>query len=84
MYSLGSTYQWVPLALALGFIAPLPIYFCHRLWPKLGLDKINVPIIAGHIGLLCVGINSSALSFFLVAFWSSFYLRRYVVSPFSR
>ena len=81
MYSWGSTYQWVPLALALGFVAPLPIYFGHRMWPKLGLDKINVPIIAGHIGLLCVGINSSVLVFFMVAFWSQFYLRRYGLLP---
>ncbi|KAK8051943.1 hypothetical protein PG993_003328 [Apiospora rasikravindrae] len=77
MYSWGSTYQWVPLGLVLGFAAPLPLYLAHRYMPKYGLDKVNLPIIAWHIGYLVSGINSSILSYFLIAFWSQFYLRRY-------
>ncbi|KAK8080512.1 OPT oligopeptide transporter protein-domain-containing protein [Apiospora hydei] len=77
MYSWGSTYQWVPLGLVLGFAAPLPLYFAHRHMPNYGLDKVNLPIIAWHIGYLVSGINSSILSYFLIAFWSQFYLRRY-------
>ncbi|KAK8090769.1 OPT oligopeptide transporter protein-domain-containing protein [Apiospora phragmitis] len=68
---------WVPLGLVLGFAAPLPLYFAHRYMPKYGFDKVNIPIIAWHIGYLVSGINSSILMYFLIAFWSQFYLRRY-------
>ncbi|KAK8868122.1 OPT oligopeptide transporter protein-domain-containing protein [Apiospora arundinis] len=77
MYSWGSTYQWVPMGLVLGFAAPLPLYFAHRYMPKYGFDKVNIPIIAWHIGYLVSGINSSIMMYFLIAFWSQFYLRRY-------
>ncbi|KAH8887176.1 OPT superfamily oligopeptide transporter [Thozetella sp. PMI_491] len=77
LYSWGQTYQWVPLGLVLGFAAPLPIYFLHRAFPKLGFDKLNVSIISWHIGWLVTGINSAIISFFVVAFWSQYYLRRY-------
>ncbi|KAK8127642.1 OPT oligopeptide transporter protein-domain-containing protein [Apiospora sp. TS-2023a] len=77
MYSWGSTYQWVPLGLVLGFAAPLPLYFAHRYMPKYRLDMVNIPIITWHIGYLVSGINSSILTYFLIAFWSQFYLRRY-------
>ena len=76
MYSWGSTYQWVPLGLVLGFAAPLPLYFAHRYMPKYRLDMVNIPIITWHIGYLVSGINSSILTYFLIAFWSQFYLRR--------
>ncbi|KAK8118886.1 uncharacterized protein PG998_003512 [Apiospora kogelbergensis] len=77
MYSWGSTYQWVPMGLVLGFAAPLPLYLAHRYMPKYGFDKVNIPIIAWHIGYLVSGINSSILMYFLIAFWSQFYLRKY-------
>lgn len=51
MYSWGSTYQWVPLGLVLGFAAPLPGYFLHRLFPKVGFNYLNMSIICWHIGM---------------------------------
>jgi len=77
MYSWGSTYKWVPLGLVIGFIAPIPLYILHRFFPKAGFDYLNISIISWHIGWLVTGINSAIISFFLVAFWSQFYLRRY-------
>ena len=77
MYSTGSTYQWIPLGLVIGFVAPLPIYALHRFFPKVGFNYLNVSIISWHIGWLVTGINSAIISFFLVAFWSQYYLRRY-------
>jgi OPT family oligopeptide transporter len=78
MYSVGTgRYQWVPLAFLIGFIAPLPFYFAHRLWPKLGFNYWNVAIIVWHLGYLCTGINSSLTSVFILAFWSQLYLRKY-------
>jgi hypothetical protein len=58
MYSWGSTYQWVPLGLVIGFAAPLPIYALHRFFPKVGFNQLNVSIISWHIGWLVTGINS--------------------------
>jgi len=77
MYSMGSTYQWVPLGLVLGFAAPIPLYILHRMYPKARLDRINIALISWHIGWLVTGINSSLISYFLVAFWSQYYLRRW-------
>ncbi|RFU28658.1 hypothetical protein B7463_g7691, partial [Scytalidium lignicola] len=77
MYSWGSTYQWVPLGLVIGFVAPIPFYILHRFFPKVGFNYLNVSIISWHIGWLVTGINSAIITFFLVAFWSQFYLRRY-------
>jgi hypothetical protein len=77
MYSWGSTYQWVPLGLVIGFAAPLPIYALHRFFPKVGFNYLNVSIISWHIGWLVTGINSMIMTFFAVAFWSQFWLRRY-------
>ncbi|RDW70319.1 hypothetical protein BP5796_08716 [Coleophoma crateriformis] len=77
MYSWGSTYQWVPLGLVIGFVAPIPIYILHRLFPKMHFDYLNVSIISWHIGWLVTGINSAIVSFFVVAYFSQFYLRRY-------
>ncbi|EOO03914.1 putative opt oligopeptide transporter protein [Phaeoacremonium minimum UCRPA7] len=77
MYSWGSRYQWVPLGLVLGFVAPLPFYILHKIFPKMYFNKIHVPIVAWHVGWLVTGINSAIISFFLVAFWSQWYLRRW-------
>ncbi|CAN6674759.1 oligopeptide transporter 1 [Trichomonascus vanleenenianus] len=77
MYSVGCRYEWVPLALLVGFACPIPFYFAHRFWPKAGFQNINVPILVWYIGWLCVGVNSSITSYFVVAFVSQWYLRRY-------
>ncbi|ANB15872.1 oligopeptide transporter OPT1 [Sugiyamaella lignohabitans] len=77
MYSAGSRYEWVNFSLALGFALPLPFYFGDKLFPKLGLRNINVPILVWYIGWLCVGVNSSITSYFIVAFGSQWYLRVY-------
>lgn len=77
MYSWGSTYQWVPLGLVIGFAAPLPFYALHRYFPKVGFNYLNISIISWHIGWLVTGINSQIMTFFAVAFWSQFWLRRY-------
>lgn len=34
-------------------------------------------MVSAHVGWLSAGINSSILSYFLLAFWSQYYLRRW-------
>ncbi|KAF9241516.1 OPT oligopeptide transporter protein-domain-containing protein [Melanogaster broomeanus] len=75
LFSAGQRYQWVPWAYVLGLFVPIPFWVAHRFWPKLHLDYLYTPVIAYFIGWLCVGINSSILSYFTVAFVSQWWLR---------
>lgn len=45
LFSTGGRYWFVPVALAVGFFLPLPFYFAHRLFPRAGLQYVNVPIL---------------------------------------
>ncbi|KAG1858095.1 OPT oligopeptide transporter protein-domain-containing protein [Suillus subluteus] len=75
LFSAGQRYQWVPWAYVLGLFIPVPFWVIHRYWPKLRADYLYTPIITYYIGWLCVGINSSSLSYFTVAFVSQWWLR---------
>lgn len=77
MYSVGARYEWVPLSLLLGFVLPVPFYLAHRLFPKVGFNTVNIPILVWYIGWLCVGVNSSITSYFIIAIVSQWYLRVY-------
>jgi hypothetical protein len=77
LYAVGERYQWVTLSFLLGFLCPLPFYFGHRMTGWGGFSYINTSIILWFMGNLFVGINSSLTSFFIVAFFSQFYLRKY-------
>ncbi|KAH7912216.1 OPT oligopeptide transporter [Hygrophoropsis aurantiaca] len=75
LFSVGKRYQWVPWSYIVGLFAPIPFWLVHRYWPKLRADYYYTPIICTYIGWLCVGINSSILSFFTIAFVSQWWLR---------
>lgn len=76
LFSVGSKYQWVPLATFFGFLAPLPFWYAHRRWPRAGLGHINTPVILFYMCYLNLGINSSVMTFFLAGFASQWFLRR--------
>lgn len=84
LFSIGSKYQWVPLATLLGFVAPVPFWLAHRKWPRLGLDQINTPVMFFYMCYLNVGINSSVMMFFLIGFTSQWYIRRNYPNMFVR
>ncbi|KAH7913890.1 OPT oligopeptide transporter protein-domain-containing protein [Hygrophoropsis aurantiaca] len=75
LFAAGTRYQWVPFAYLIGLVVPVPFWLAHRYYPKLRLDYLYTPVICYFIGWLCVGINSSILSYFAVAFVSQWYLR---------
>ncbi|KAG2059197.1 OPT superfamily oligopeptide transporter [Suillus hirtellus] len=75
LFSAGQRYQWVPWAYLVGLFIPVPFWVIHRYWPKLRADYLYTPVIAYFIGWLCVGINSSILSYFAIAFFSQWWLR---------
>ncbi|KAG6376476.1 OPT oligopeptide transporter protein-domain-containing protein [Boletus reticuloceps] len=75
LFSTGMRYQWVPFSYLIGLVAPVPFWLVHRYWPRLRTDYVYTPIVCAFIGWLCVGINSSVLSFFAVAFLSQWWIR---------
>jgi hypothetical protein len=76
MFSIGRTYQWVVLALPLGFAVPIPFYIAHKYFPKAGFDYAITPVICYYLGYLSVGINSSVMTYFIIGFFFQFYVRK--------
>jgi len=77
MSSIGRTYQWVVLALPIGFLLPLPFYFLHHQFPKAGFSYAVTPVICWYIGYLSVGINSSIMVFFIIRFSIQFFVQKH-------
>ncbi|EJD37993.1 OPT superfamily oligopeptide transporter [Auricularia subglabra TFB-10046 SS5] len=76
LFATGSRYDWVAWAYVVGLAVPIPFWLVHRYWPQLRLDYLYTPVICYYIGWLCVGINSSITSYFIVAYVSQYWLRR--------
>ncbi|GAA5847863.1 hypothetical protein JCM9279_006672 [Rhodotorula babjevae] len=77
MYGPSSTYFIIPMAILIGLACPLPFYAAHRFFPRLGADKVVVPLLVYAFGYLNAGINSQNFFCVLLAFWSQWYLRKY-------
>ncbi|SGY75947.1 BQ5605_C005g03461 [Microbotryum silenes-dioicae] len=85
MYGPHNKYFLIPLAFVssfrahtvLGFFVPVPFWIAHRFFPKMRLDRVVTPMLCWSLGFLSVGINSSVMSFFIIAIVCQFYLRRH-------
>ncbi|TFK54408.1 OPT superfamily oligopeptide transporter [Heliocybe sulcata] len=75
LFAAGKRYQWVAWAYLVGLVVPIPFWLIHKKWPKLRADYLYTPVICYYIGWLCVGINSSILSYFGIAWFSQWWLR---------
>lgn len=75
LFAVGKRYQFVAWAYLFGLLVPIPFWMVHKLWPKLRADYLYTPVICYYIGWLCVGINSSISSYFLIAYVSQWWLR---------
>lgn len=75
LFAHGKRYQWVVWGYVLGLFVPIPFWVIHRFYPKLRADYLYTPVIAYYIGWLCVGINSSVSTYFVIALVSQWYLR---------
>ncbi|KAF8843576.1 OPT superfamily oligopeptide transporter [Paxillus ammoniavirescens] len=75
LFSVGMRYQWVPWSYVIGLFAPVPFWVIHRYWPKLRADYYYTPIICTYIARCTVGINSSLLTYYAVAFLSQWWVR---------
>lgn len=78
MFSFGAIYEWVNAAYFIGFVAPLPFYALHKIFPRSQIwPYFNTGIILWYLGELFVGLNASLTSYYLIGFFGQFYLRRY-------
>ncbi|KAG6828622.1 hypothetical protein H0H92_007267 [Tricholoma furcatifolium] len=75
LFAVGQRYQWVAWAYVVGLFVPVPFWIIHRYFPKLRADYLYTPVICYYIGWLCVGINSSILTYFVIAWLSQWWLR---------
>lgn len=75
LFAINQRYEWVAWAYVVGLFVPIPFWVVHRFFPKLRADYLYTPVICYYIGFLCVGINSSNLSYFIVAYLSQWWLR---------
>ncbi|KAF8206246.1 OPT oligopeptide transporter protein-domain-containing protein [Mycena galopus ATCC 62051] len=75
LFAVNQRYQWVAWAYVVGLFVPVPFWVAYRFWPKLRTDYLYTPIICYYIGWLCVGINSSIASYFVIAYISQWWLR---------
>ncbi|GAA5859277.1 hypothetical protein JCM8547_008949 [Rhodosporidiobolus lusitaniae] len=58
MFSPGSTYEMIPMAVLVGLLVPIPFYLLHLKFPKLRLNLMITPLVCYGIGFLNAGINS--------------------------
>ncbi|KAG9523020.1 OPT superfamily oligopeptide transporter, partial [Aureobasidium melanogenum] len=77
MFSVGTRYEWVTLSYLIGFLVPIPTYIAYRYTKNPAWGYLNPSIILWYMGNLFVGINSSLTMFFVLAFISQFWIRKY-------
>ncbi|KAI8608312.1 OPT oligopeptide transporter protein-domain-containing protein [Chytriomyces sp. MP71] len=77
LYAPGAPYQWVFYSFFVGLGAPFVFLGLHKIFPKVGFHYINVAIISSYLGYFCSGSNSSVFTYFIIAAFTQFYLRRY-------
>ncbi|KAI0249949.1 OPT oligopeptide transporter protein-domain-containing protein [Lactifluus subvellereus] len=75
LFAPGKRYQWVAWAYPLGSLVPIPFWIVHRYYPKLRADYLYTPLIILCMGMLAAGINSSATMFFVIAWFSQWFMR---------
>ncbi|THZ33460.1 OPT superfamily oligopeptide transporter [Aureobasidium pullulans] len=76
LFSVGGRYQWVTIAYLLGFIVPVPFWLAYR-YTKIRFFKyMNLSMILWYMGWLFVGINASITMYFIIGFFSQWFLRR--------
>ncbi|KAH9986323.1 OPT oligopeptide transporter protein-domain-containing protein [Russula compacta] len=75
LFATGGRYQWVAWGFPLGLVIPIPFWFIHRHYPRLRGDYLYTPIILWCIGVLSVGISSAFTAYFVVAWFSQWFLR---------
>ncbi|THH13998.1 hypothetical protein EW146_g6285 [Bondarzewia mesenterica] len=75
MFGRDGEYFMVPVALAIGIFLPLPTWFLHKMYPKMGFDWIIMPIITQYSAWLTVGINTSITFSVLIGIFSQYWVR---------
>ncbi|KAI9356514.1 peptide transporter MTD1 [Zopfochytrium polystomum] len=75
--AVGGTYEWLSYAFIVGIFIPIPFYVLHRLYPKIGFDKVNMSIVSWNFCIFTVGVNSGWLTRIALGLTFQLYLRTY-------
>ncbi|EGO23267.1 hypothetical protein SERLADRAFT_450912 [Serpula lacrymans var. lacrymans S7.9] len=76
LYSPGKMYFQIPMGLLYGFLAPFPLYFLHRLFPKQKIwSYLNVPVIITYLGWLTYSVNGAWWPGFVIGLWTQWWVR---------
>lgn len=70
-------YAFLPYALIIGFVVPLPFLVFNRVFPGNVLAKVNVSLFIASLAHVAFGANSGRFTAMLVGFISQFYVRKY-------
>ncbi|KIY66394.1 OPT superfamily oligopeptide transporter [Cylindrobasidium torrendii FP15055 ss-10] len=77
MFAPGKPYYWVPAALGLGALFPIPGYILHRMYPKnTFFANFNTGIVTQYACYLSVGINTSVNTSMVIGIISQWFVRR--------
>ena len=58
LYLSGKPYWFVPAALGIGLVLPIPFWLMHKKYPKQTIWRyLNVPIITNYMGWLPYSVN---------------------------
>lgn len=67
---MSSIQSFVPYFLIAGFVVPIPFFFLHKAFPRVGLDKINIALLSGTMYLCIQGMIHPSWK------WREFHSRR--------
>jgi len=77
MFGPGTMYSPIMWGFLFGILLPIPVYIAHRMYPNVGFDMINWPIICIGAAALPGANTNYIICGFIAAFISQFYCFRY-------
>ncbi|ORY26993.1 OPT oligopeptide transporter protein-domain-containing protein [Naematelia encephala] len=78
LYLSGKPYWFIPAALGIGLVLPIPFWLMHRRFPKQRFwSYINVPIVTNYMGWLPYSVNGMWWPGAVIGFISQYWARKY-------
>ncbi|CAH7690062.1 OPT oligopeptide transporter protein-domain-containing protein [Phakopsora pachyrhizi] len=77
LFLAGRRYVMVSASLGFGFLLPIPFFAAHKMFPRLRMDLVNIPLICGALALVLNRANAGFTLSVIIGFLSQFYARRY-------
>nr|XP_019012500.1 OPT family small oligopeptide transporter [Kwoniella pini CBS 10737]OCF51281.1 OPT family small oligopeptide transporter [Kwoniella pini CBS 10737] len=78
MYLAGKPYWFIPAALGIGVVLPIPFWLMHRKFPNQRVwSYLNIPIITNYAGWLAYSVNGMWWPGAIIGFASQYWARKY-------